>query len=104
MDLQLEVERLRRKLSPNEDPDFTANFLAVLPHVREWLRLQTTHQGKLRVNAAEVFEEAFGYRPSVVEARKMGYTLRALGWELTRWNGLTRFTMSIEEFDDVHNA
>jgi len=93
----------RRKLSPHEDVDFTADYLLVEP--RAWLLKQVTfRKGSadpvLLVAASDVYYEAFGVPPDVSNVAKLGRTLKALGWEATKRDGYTMYAMSVEEFED----
>lgn len=97
--------KLRRKLSPLEDQDFTADFLLMQPVA--WMREHTAFRKNstvqiVSISAAECYEQAFGIAPNINGSMKMGRTLRALGWEPTKQNGLTRYVMDLEEFDNEH--
>jgi len=96
-----ECERLRRKLSPNEDPDFTANYLLVEP--LDWLKEQTATRKNGRtkivmVKAREVYEQAFEEEPTYTQTAIMARTLRALGWEFSKRGGDDVYTMDYKEF------
>ena len=97
--------KLRKKLSPLEDPSFTADFLLVQPVA--WMRenqavRKNSTVKTVNISAAECFEEAFGYEADHHDAMQMGRTLRALGWEMTKQNGYVRYVMDLEEFDAEH--
>jgi len=99
-------EYYRKKLSPHEDADFTADYLLVEP--REFIsgcvafRKNSTNK-ILLVAAYDVFLHAFGFHPDVADVTKMGRTLKALGWEATKRNGFTLYALPIEEFDRVES-
>jgi hypothetical protein len=95
----------RRKLSPLEDPAFTADFLLVQPVA--WMRenqavRKNSTQKLVSISASECFAEAFGYEPDHHDVMQMGRTLRALGWESTKQGGYTRYVKELEEFDSEH--
>jgi hypothetical protein len=96
-------EYYRKKLSPHEDPDFTADYLLVEP--REYLRSCVAFRKNstdkiLLVSAGDVFLEAFGEYPDVADVTKMGRTLKALGWEATKRDGYTLYALPLEEFEN----
>lgn len=102
-----ECARLRAKLSPLEDPTFTADFLLVAPiaWMRENIAIRKNSTTKtVNISAAECFEAAFGYEADHHDSMMMGRTLRALGWEFTKQNGYIRYVMDLEEFDGLHFA
>jgi len=97
--------KLRKKLSPLEDPAFTADFLLVQPvaWMRENISVRKNSTVKVvNISAAECFEEAFGYPADHHDSMMMGRTLRALGWEMTKQGGFVRYMMDLEEFNEQH--
>jgi hypothetical protein len=99
-----ECARLRAKLSPLEDPSFTADYLLVEPV--EWLREQRGSRQNgtplIIVHAAELFQEAFGHKPDHQDTMMMGRTLKAMGWEQSKHRGITKYIMTKEEFDATY--
>jgi hypothetical protein len=98
-------EYYRKKLSPHEDADFTADYLLVEP--REYLRSciafrKNSTDKILLVHASEVFYAAFNFHPDVADVTKMGRTLKALGWEATKRDGYTMYALPLEEFEDAN--
>mgnify|MGYP003424468189 FL=1 len=99
-----ECARLRAKLSPLEDPSFTADYLLVEPV--EWLREQVGRRQNgvpiMIVHAADLFREAFGHDPDHQDVMMMGRTLKAMGWEQSKHRGITKYIMTKEEFDAIY--
>lgn len=99
-----ECARLRAKLSPLEDPSFTADYILVEPV--GWLKEQTGRRQNgtpiMIVHAAELFKAAFGHDPDHHDVMMMGRTLKAMGWEQSKHRGITKYIMEKEEFDDLY--
>ena len=91
----------RRKLSPLEDKELTTRYCN--RENLKWLATQLgsrQHKSAISVKLGDVWVRTFGTEPSVGELTKLGRTLSALGWERSRQNGLTRFVMSMEDFNE----
>lgn len=104
-----ECERLRKKLSPLEDPEFTAAYLHAQPV--EWLRNECPRMSyggeeHISVSLPELWEKInpTDAPPSGSDLAKLGRTLQALGWVRTKRSGSLYFVMTPEEFADVHPA
>lgn len=98
-----ECDRLRAKLSPLEDPDFTAEYRLVEPV--EWLRGQELVYDKAEAVGAtlpDIFFMAFSRYGNNSEITKLGRTLLALGWSRTKRNGILYYVMGKEEFEHVY--
>jgi len=83
-----ECARLRKALSPLEDPEFTAWYLAHEP--TQWLgRQRVLRKGvpHLRVSLPALWAESFGGDAGPLGLTKLGRTLQALGWSRTKIDG-----------------
>lgn len=96
-----ECARLRRKISPLEDADFTANYRLVEPVA--WYATQGKGD-KISIRLNDAWSQAFGTRANPHELTVLGRTLEALGWNRTYSNGLLRFTMGKQEYLDVYDT
>lgn len=88
-----ECARLRSRLAPLEDADFTADYILVEPV--EWIVLQENMKNMIIVRASELLEVAFG--PGVYtksDVARMGRTLQSMGWLRTAKNGSIRFKIN----------
>lgn len=98
-----ECVRLRRLLSPLEDPDFTANFLLVLPE--EWMY---DHVGRFNgepaivVDIDELYFEAFGEPHTTDTIKKLAHSLKALGWHKTFRRGVPYWVISVHDFENSY--
>ena len=101
-----ECERLRRKLSPKEDPDYTASYRLVEPveFIREKCCVKRNGVQMVVVAPKSLFKQAFGYEGNNRELMLLGRSLRALGWEHTKRGGFQFFSMTLEEFNDGYSA
>lgn len=100
-------ERLRKKLSPLEDPEFTAAYLHAQP--TEWLRNECPRinyggEEHIAVSLTELWDRInpTDAPPSSFDLAKLGRTLLALGWVRTKRTGELYFVMTPKEFDYVH--
>lgn len=103
-ELEKENARLRRKLSPLEDPVFTEKLKAALSGI-DLNQFQRSFRGGphiiLRPN--ELWLMAFKTQPSNREMTVMGRSLQALGWERSALHGQRIFVMRQEEYDEYQN-
>jgi hypothetical protein len=76
-----QCEVLRKALSPMEDSEFTAQFLAAA---------RVGYDQQVR-SLRDVWASAFETPPNVFDLTKLGRTLDALGWRRTKRNGFLFF-------------
>ena len=99
-------ERLRRKLSPLEDQEFTAAYLHVEP--KEWIlneceRINYGGEPHIAISLPELWNKINPTEapPSTFDLAKLGRTLQALGWIRTKRRGELFFVMTPKEYSDV---
>lgn len=101
-DLKKELERLRRKLSPLEDPEFTEFLqgkmkdLDLSPFQRSFRRAEY-----IVVTPGQI-AELCGLAPLRPTITNIGRSLQALCWERSALHGQLVFVMSIGEYHEVH--
>lgn len=93
-------ERLKKKLSPLEDKEFTERYKGL--EDRKWMREHlSVRNGEpcVMLSLVPLFEHTFEVTPNNYELTMLGRTLVALGFERTYRGGHLFFAMSLEEFD-----
>lgn len=101
-ELEKEVARLRGKLSPLEDKEFTAELKEyfAMPSVFMALqRLSHLVRGRDCISArpGDIWAVIFGTEGNTREIAKLGRSLQALGWERGAKRGNLIFTIPVEE-------
>lgn len=104
-ELVQEVARLRAKLSPLEDKEFTKRVVAALakPNVRHDLaNFGAMIRGRLCISGkpGDLWVTLFGTPSNVRDIAKLGRSLQALGWERGAKRGDTIFTIPVEELEN----
>lgn len=98
-ELELEVARLRDKLSGGADDDFTKQVSAKLPP-HSWL-FDCGHilGGKIVARPSELWQYMFpSEEPSTRNLAKLGRSLQALGWARSAKRGNLIFTLPENEY------
>ena len=97
--LQQEVERLRSKLSPLEDKEFTKK-LAILLAGKDLLKFKRKfRRGTYIVVAPRDIAEICGLPCEMHVLTNIGRSLQAMCWERSAKNGTLLFVMPIEEYE-----
>jgi len=96
-----ECVRLRAKLSPLEDAQFTADYLLVEPvsWIKEHVGRRRTNEPVYLIEPDQLYMKAFGERGSPNDLAVLGRTLKALGWESSRRHGYVVYLIPKEEYD-----
>lgn len=99
-ELEAEVAKLRKKLSPLEDKSFTAKLAARMASV-DWRKYrQKFRDGDyIVVTPRQVGEECFGETPNIPTSTKIGRSLQALLWERSALHGNLVFVKPLEEYE-----
>lgn len=95
-ELQAEVQRLRAKLSFNEDKEFTST----VQHALRELAPIGLSNGKCIARPKEIWEAMHpqGESPSTRDLAKLGRSLQALGWARSAKSGNLVFTLPVNEW------
>ena len=95
--------RLRKKLSPMEDADFTKEYQIKEP-VKFYRASVTKVKGEACIlfKASDCFEARFGRPGNLYELTVLGRTLKGLGFERTNHAGWPLFKMPLAEAVDVY--
>jgi hypothetical protein len=103
-ELEQENARLRRKLSPLEDPVFTEELRAKLSGI-DLNQFQRSFRGgpHIILKPNEVWVMAFNTTPSNRDITVMGRSLQAMGWERSALHGQRIFVMKQEEYNEQEN-
>jgi len=97
-------EKLRKKLSPLEDREFTTKFLAQQP--LSWMQKQIrTRRGApvISLKLPSAWHATFGTEGNNHELTVLGRSLQALGWERRVQDGANFFQLSLAEFGEYAN-
>lgn len=100
-ELVAEVKRLRAKLSPLEDREFTRQLV---PLMNKALVEDFRKGPKYIVRPQELYENLFGVQGTTRELSILGRSLQALGWVRSAMRGNLVFTMTVEEFEHVQES
>lgn len=98
-ELLKENERLRKKLSPLEDPAFTERLALKLASVS--LRGQVREirgQDHVVVVPKDLFRALFNAEPDQKDLTNMARSLQAMCWERYAHNGMRMFIMPLTEY------
>jgi hypothetical protein len=96
-ELEVEVRRLRAKLSFGEDEQFTKDLKNSLPD-RDIMDSLFLHNGYYIVRPAEMWQHTVGSPPSTRDLAKLGRSLQALGWARSARLGNVVFKIPVEEY------
>jgi hypothetical protein len=97
--LQQEVDRLRRKLSPLEDKEFTKK-LALLLAGKNLLKFKKKfRRGTYIVVTPRDIADLCGLPADMPVLTNIGRSLQAMCWERSAKNGSLVFVMPIEEYE-----
>lgn len=101
-----EVARLRHKLSPKEDKEFTKLVVRRMDinHTGRLKHFGLVKNGAIVMTPAQVWDNIMGRAPgsySVKDTTKLCRSLQALGWERGAHNGNLIFSITVEEYDNA---
>lgn len=99
-ELEAEVVRLKKKLSPLEDEKFTRTLALKMANV-DWTKYKQKFRGGeyIVITPRQVGEECFGDIPNIPMATNIGRSLQALCWERSALHGHLVFVMTVEEYE-----
>ena len=102
-DLEAEIARLRTKISPLEDKEFTRVLAERMAKV-DWTKYRQKFRGgeHIVITPRQVGEECFGAAPNMPMATNIGRSLQALLWERSARCGVLIFVKTIEEYEHDH--
>lgn len=95
-----ENARLRRKLSPLEDTDFTAKLAVRMGALNLSDRVRKFRRGKYVVITPREVAELCGLSTDMPTLTNIGRSLQAMCWERSALNGNLVFVMSVEEYQN----
>lgn len=98
-ELLAENARLRQKLSPLEDKEFTAKLAVALGKVDlSQYKRGFRGQDHVVVKPGELFFQAFGVEPNLRDVTNMGRSLQAMCWERSAKAGQILYVMPWTEY------
>lgn len=100
--LRKEVARLRSKLAPHEDKEFTEKLIDAMKGVdllpfRKDMKFRGPH---IVIKPAELWALVFATEPNIREIATIGRSLQALCWERSAYNGGRVFIKPLKEYED----
>lgn len=101
--LQETIDKLKRKLSPLEDPKLTAELSLKLAKIDLMPYKKTMRRGTyIVVTPALISELVFGDpQPTSRQASAIGRSLQAMLWERSALSGDLVYVMPIEEYKEI---
>ena len=97
--LQREVERLRHKLSPLEDKDFTTMLTRKMAKHDLLQFRRKFRKGDYVVISPSELADLCGIDPNMHTFTNIGRSLQALCWERSALHGQLIFVMPVEEYN-----
>lgn len=98
----LEIKKLRSKISPMENVEFTEKLSEALRSVDLSSYIRNYRGGRFVViSPSELYELCFNSRPNTRNLTEMGRSLQALLWERSALHGGRVFILSEEEYAEA---
>lgn len=101
--LEEHIDKLKRKLSPLEDPKLTAQLSLKLASIDLMPYKRDTRRGPyIVVTPALISELVFGDpQPTSRQASAIGRSLQAMLWERSSRSGVLVYLMPLEEYKEI---
>lgn len=100
--MQETIDKLKRKLSPLEDPKLTAELSLKLASIDLMPYKKDLRRGAyIVVTPALIHELVYGSTPTSRQASAIGRSLQAMLWERSALSGDLVFVMPIEEYEEI---
>lgn len=100
--MQETIDKLKRKLSPLEDPKLTAELSLKLAKIDLMPYKKTMRRGTyIVVTPALISELVYGRHPTSREASAIGRSLQAMLWERSALSGDLVFVMPVDEYKEI---